>query len=226
MSDHNAIRGLIAPVALGAATEQETTDVERHAATCDDCRAELDLLRGAAAGLALEVPQLDPPPTLKARVMDAVRAENRVQAAVAPPRRRRWASWPSLAGAMAVLAVGLVAWNVSLQGNDPASRQISFVGTKDPGVSGRVVIDAKGAAVMRITGLPALAADQGYELWSIRGGTPRSEGFAARTSQGEVVVATADLAGATALAVTPEQRSNIAAPSDTPIVVVPLTSTD
>jgi anti-sigma-K factor RskA len=225
VSDHNAIRELIAPVALGAATEQETSDVERHAATCHDCRAELDLLRGAAAGLALEVPQLDPPPALKARVMDAVRAENRIQGVVAPPRRRRWALWPSLAGALAVLAAGLVVWNVSLQGNDPATRQIAFVGANDPGVSGRVVIDAKGSAVMRITGLPPLAADQSYELWTIRDGKPRSEGFAARTAQGEVVVATADLAGASALAITPERRSNTVAPSDTPIVVVPLTST-
>jgi anti-sigma-K factor RskA len=225
VSDHNAIRELIAPVALGAATEQETTDVERHAATCHDCRAELDLLRAAAAGLALEVPQLDPPPALKARVMDAVREENRSRALLAPPRGRRWALFPSLAGALAVLVVGLVVWNVSLQENDRAGRQISFVGTKDPGVSGRVVIDAKGAAVMRITGLPALASDQSYELWTIRDGTPRSEGFGARTAQGEVVVATADLAGASALAITPEHRSNTSAPSDTPIVVVPLAST-
>ena len=224
MSDHNAIRELIAPVALGAATEQETADVERHAATCHDCRAELDILRGAAAGLALEVPQLDPPPALKGRVMDAVRAEHRSQAVGAPSRRGRWALWPSLAGALAVLTAGLVAWNVSLQGNGPASRQISFVGTNDPRVSGRVVIDAKGTAVMRITGLPQLAADQSYELWTIRDGRPRSEGFAALTAHGEVVVATADLAGASALAITPEHRSNTAAPSVTPIVAVPLKS--
>ena len=225
MSDHNAIRELIAPVALGAATEQETADVERHAATCHDCRAELDVLSAAAAGLALEVPQLDPPPALKGRIMDAVRVENRVQAVGTPSRRGRRTLWPALAGALAVLAAGLVAWNVSLQGNGPASRQISFVGTSDPGVSGRVVIDAKGTAVMRITGLPQLAADQSYELWTIRDGRPRSEGFAARTAHGEVVVATADLAGASALAITPEHRSNTNAPSVTPIVVVPLKST-
>ena len=224
MIDHEAIRDLIAPVALGAATEQETAEVERHAATCNDCRAELDILRGAAAGLALDVPQLDPPAALKTRVMDAVRADSRAKAPLAQPRRSRFTFWPSLAGALAVLAAGLIAWNVNLQGDDPARRQISFVGTKDPTVSGRVVIEDN-TAVMRITGLEALAPDESYELWTIRDGIPRSEGFAARTAQGEVVVATADLTGVTDLAITPEKRSNTAAPSDAPIIVVSLMST-
>lgn len=219
MSTHDALRDLIAPVALGAATEHETAEVERHAATCHDCRAELDILRGAAAGLALDVPQLDPPPALKMRVMDAVRADNRARLPVAPVRRRRLSAWPALAGAMAVLAVGLLTWNVTLQGGGSGGREIPVATAS---VSGSVVIE-DGAAVMRLTGLPALRADEGYELWTIRDGTARSEGFAARTAQGEVVVATADLDGVSALAITPEKRSNTAAPSVAPVVAVPLT---
>lgn len=224
MSDHDAIRDLIASVALGAATEHEHAEVERHAATCHDCRAELDGLRSAVAGLALDVPQIDPPTALKDRIMDAVRADGRPRTSPAPVRRPRRAMWPALAGALAVLAAGLVTWNVTLQGDGPETRQISFVGTTDRSVSGRVVIDESGAAVMRIVGLPPLEAGESYELWTIRGGTPRSEGFAARTANGEVIVATADLAGVTALAVTPEERSNTAAPSVAPVVVVPLQS--
>ncbi len=222
MNDHDAIRDLIAPVALGAATEQEQAEVERHATTCHDCRAELDGLRSAAASLALEVPQLDPPAALRDRIMDAVCADGRVRTPVAPVRRRGFAMWPALAGALAVLAAGLVTWNVTLQGDGQPTRQIAFVGTTDTSISGRVIIDDNGAAVMRITGLPALDADESYELWTIRDGTPRSEGFAARTAQGEVVVATADLAGVTALAITPEARSNTASPSVAPVIMVPL----
>lgn len=219
MIDHEAIRELIAPVALGAATEHETADVERHAASCHDCRAELDIMRGAAAGLALAVPQLDPPPALKARVMEAVHAQSRVHAPAVPVRRGRLLRWPALAGAMAVLMLGLVSWNVALQRDGSGGRQIAVA---TGSVSGRVVIDADGAAVMRLTGLAALAPDEGYELWTIRDGTARSEGFAARTAQGEVVIATADLAGVSALAITPEKRSNTLAPSVTPVVVVSL----
>ena len=51
MSVHEAMRDLLAAVALGAATEQEAADVERHAATCHDCRAELDALKSAANGV-------------------------------------------------------------------------------------------------------------------------------------------------------------------------------
>lgn len=217
MSEHTAIRELIAPVALGAATEQEAAEVERHAATCHDCRAELDVLRGAAAGLALEVPQLDPPPALRARVMEAVRAEGRARTPVVAPRRGGMSRWQALAGAMAVLVAGLVAWNVTLLRDGSGGREIPIAAGS---VAGRVVIDADGAAVMRMTGLPALAADEGYELWTIRNGKPRSEGFAARTAQGEVIVATADLAGVSALAITPEKRSNTVAPSVIPPVVV------
>lgn len=222
MSDHDAIRDLIAPVALGAATEQEHAEVERHTATCHDCRAELDGLRNAVAGLALDVPQLDPPTALKGRIMDAVGADGRPRTTSVPVHRPRRVRWPALAGALAVLAAGLLTWNVTLQGGGPETRQIAFVGTTDRSVSGRVVIDERGSAVMRIVGLPPLEADESYELWTIRGGTPRSEGFAARTATGEVVVATADLAGVTALAVTPEERSNTSAPSVAPVVMVPL----
>jgi anti-sigma-K factor RskA len=225
MSAHDHIRELIAPVALGAATEVEEAEVERHAATCHECRAELEALRGAATGLALEVPQMDPPPQLKARVMDAVRADARARAVVAkaPAPRRRLSLWPATAGALAVLAVGLVAWNVSLQSDTGAeAAPISFVGTADPTIRGTVVIGDDGVAVMRVTGLPLPAAGVSYELWTIRNGVPRSEGFAAMTPTGEAVVATAAIGDATALAITPEVRTNTAAPTVDPIIVVPL----
>lgn len=220
MSDHEVIRSLIAVVALGAATEQEIADVERHAATCSDCRDELDGLRAATTGLALDVPQLDPPAALKRKVLAAVH-DGSVRRGRAGPGRPwpRFALWPAAAAAFGALAIGLFAWNVSLRGGDSA-REIAFVGAG--GASGKVVITDDGTAVMRITGLPALAASQGYELWTIRGGKPRSEGFAARTEGGDIVVATGDIGDAKALAVTAEERANTAAPTQDPLVTVPL----
>jgi anti-sigma-K factor RskA len=73
-----------------------------------------------------------------------------------------------------------------------------------------------------VSNLPGLAADESYELWTIRDGKPRSEGFAARTADGEIVVATADLEGATALAITPEPRLNTTAPTGDQLVVIDL----
>ena len=227
MSDHAGIRDLIGAVALGAATDEEHDRVERHAAICHECRSELDGLRAAASVFALEVPQLDPPATLKRRVMASVRddaARNHRPAASRP--RRALALWPALAGALAVLVAGLVAWNITLQRDRGADNTVAFVGTADaPAAAGRLTIDREGTAVMRITGLPALPSNQGYELWTVRNGVPRSEGFAARTAAGEVVVATADLDGASALALTPEPRSNTASPTGTKLVVVPIRAT-
>lgn len=225
MTEHDAIRDLVAAVALGAASEQEIVDVERHAATCAECRSELDALRAATAGLALDVPQLDPPAQLKKRVMDTVREDaSRRPRSPAPARRRRFAVWPSLAGALAAAVVGLFAWNVTLRGGEPDGRTIPFAGqAQAPQVRGTVTVRDDGTAVMRIDGLPVLDPDKSYELWSIRDGTPRSEGFAGRTADGQVIVATADVGSATALAVTAELRTNTGAPTQEPLIVVPLT---
>ena len=225
MSGHDEIRDLIGAVALGAATPDEHARVEHHAATCHECRAELDGLRAAAGALALDVPQVEPPTALRRKVMAAVRDDAARNRRPAPSRSRRGlALWPALTGALAVLAAVLVAWNVTLQRDGGGDNTVAFVGTADaPAAAGRLSIDDTGTAVMRITGLPAPATpDQGYELWTVRNGVPRSEGFAAQTAAGEVVVATADLDGASALALTPEPRSNTAAPTGATLVVVPL----
>lgn len=226
MTDHDAIRDLVAAVALGAATEQEVAEVERHAATCPECRSELDALRAATAGLALDVPQVDPPPALKKRVMDAVRDDAvRRPRVAAPPPRRRFAMWPALSAGLAALVIGLFAWNVTLRDGGGDGRTIPFAGqAQAPQVRGTVTVRDDGTAVMRIQGLPPLEEGKGYELWSIRDGTPRSEGFAALTADGEVVVATADVASASALAVTAEQRTNTGAPTQDPLIVVPLST--
>jgi hypothetical protein len=224
MSGHDEIRDLIGAVVLGAATDAETALVSRHAATCHECRAELDGLRAAASALALAVPQVDPPAALKRSVMAAVRDDAaRARPAGASRSRRRLARWPALAGALAVLAAGLLAWNLTLQDGRSGTETVAFAGTADaPGATGRLTVADDGTAVMRISGLPAPAAGEGYELWSVRDGVPRSEGFAARTEHGEVVIATADLDGASALAVTREPRINTTAPTGAKLVVVPL----
>ena len=139
------------------------------------------------------------------------------------PRRRRIGRWPAIAGALAVLAAGLLAWNVTLQGDRGGTATIAFVGTTDaPAAQGRLSIADDGTAVMRITGLPAPGADEGYELWTIRDGVARSRASPPGPPSGEVVVATADLDGASALALTREPRANTAAPTGAKLVVVPL----
>lgn len=62
-----------------------------------------------------------------------------------------------LAGALAVLVVALVAWNVSLRGDADGAREVAVVASADaPSARGRVVIRDDGTATVRVTGLPEL----------------------------------------------------------------------
>ena len=100
--------------AAGALDGRELAEFEAHLATgCAICAERLRETREALALLPRSLPEVPPPPALRARVLDAIAAERRPAAApVAPlrpaPRRRRalwWAGWAGLAAAAALLVV-------------------------------------------------------------------------------------------------------------------------
>lgn len=100
--------------AAGALDGRELAGFEAHLATgCAICAERLRETREALALLPRSLPEVPPPPALRARVLDAIAAERRPAAApVVPlrpaPRRRRaiwWAGWTGLAAAAALLVV-------------------------------------------------------------------------------------------------------------------------
>jgi hypothetical protein len=92
-----------------------------------------------------------------------------------------------------------------------------------PGISGQVlVLRDQDTAVVRLRNLPPAGAGRAYELWAIRDGRPVSAGFMTASEGDGAVAATQDLDGVTALAVTPEPRSNTRAPTGPQVVVAPL----
>jgi anti-sigma-K factor RskA len=105
---------------LGALPDEERLSFEEYLAAHPERQAEIDEL-GAVAGLLAFSPQeQEPSPELRSRVMEVVEAE-------AEPRRARdrstlarigdFLSVRSLAlGAAALLIIGLLSWNVALQG--------------------------------------------------------------------------------------------------------------
>ncbi len=124
--EHLECSEVLGAYALDALPEAESARVRAHLADCHGCRAELDWLRAAVDTLPASVPQVEPPPELKARVMEIVEAEAELlraagEAADRPPtpsrqRRRRWTGMPSLrpplafgAGLAAVAVVAVVA---------------------------------------------------------------------------------------------------------------------
>jgi anti-sigma-K factor RskA len=237
VTGHDDLRDLVASVALGAASPQEEALLEAHTAACPECAEALVRARAGASALALSVPQVDPPPSLRRSVMDVVQREAalsapRVQGApAAAPREGRLRRllpgraglWPVLAGGLAVLLAVTVVWS-AVPGGGGAPERVPVVAAAT-GVAGEATVLTGGdTAVLRMTGLPALPAGRGYEVWVLRdGAAPRSAGF--MTARGDGVVAVADdLDGATALAVTPEELTNTAAPSSTPLATVDLRS--
>lgn len=112
--------------ALPSSTVPEDVALREHLDGCAACRADLDgwtrlqaavsdaLAQGSPRVAANLVDPIEPPPSLRARVLTAVRTEN--EAALAPvpmaatPARRRWfaeprTAWLSLAAALVVLVV-------------------------------------------------------------------------------------------------------------------------
>ena len=155
--EHDALRDLIAPVALGAAAPHEIARVEGHAAECAVCREELASLRAAADVLAVAVPLREPSVDLKASIMKVVRAEAGERqdaaaqadspAAAMPrpaPARRRWFAMPAwpVAATVASVLVLLAAWGVVSQvgsGDKPDVTTLALQPTADapasPGAS-------------------------------------------------------------------------------------------
>ena len=240
-AEHDALRDLMAPVALGAAERHEAARVEAHAAECAVCREELMSLRAGADVLAVAVVQQEPSSDLKAALMRTVHAEAPARAAAAgvgsapsrlpaPTRRTRRAwrpttllrPWPIVA-AFASVAALLLGWNIALQ-TSPSPRgdvtALALSGTSDaPGVTGRVVyVPGEDTAVVRLSRLPQLDAGDAYQLWVIRDGKARSAGLFEQTGPAEAQSVASGLAGADGLAVTAQPRTNRSTPEG-PILV-------
>jgi len=214
--EHDAIRELLAPVALGAAEPAEVERVEAHVAECAVCLEELAGLSAASGVLALAVPPVDPPPALRESIMARVRA---TAGSIRP--------WPAVA-VVAVIAAILLGWNIVLQTSDEGGREdvaaLSVTGSADaPSISGRVVyVPGEDTAVMRLNGLPPLKEGDAYQLWVLRGGMPESAGLFQPTGPAQAVRVADNLAGADALAVTAQPRTSRTAPEGPILVTAPL----
>jgi anti-sigma-K factor RskA len=118
--NHERFEDLKDAYVLGALPEEERLSFEEYLAAHPERQAEIDEL-GAFAGLLAFSPQeQEPSPELRRRVMEVVEAEaepRRVGDRSTLARIGDFLSVRSLAlGAAALLVIGLLAWNVALQG--------------------------------------------------------------------------------------------------------------
>jgi anti-sigma-K factor RskA len=183
--DHEDLREHAALLVLGALTPQERADFEAHLADCGECAAEVHSLGAVPAMLARAVPQVEPPPALRDRVLQAVTSGNsRLEQARAPhdpSRTGALAPWLAVAASL-ILTVALGAYAFALRGRigaletrlrdalaraDAGDRQLADVRRVAADAESRVaVLAAPDLNRVDLAGQPAAPQASGRGYWS------------------------------------------------------------
>jgi len=245
---------LASAFALEALLPEEAESYLRHLEGCDLCRRLVVECQAAADLLPLALEEETGSSDLKQRIMSQAALEldqpetpRRVRDQENPRWGIRWPDWLSpnaakVAAAFAVVTVGLVLWNVTLQINNGSTSeltatQLNLIETIG---SGAAVIELKGTeaaldasaqlvqaadgniAFLILRDLPLLASGEEFEIWSIGEGVPISVGtFAKETGREQLVSFSADFSDAQniGISIEPENGSPTGQPTG-PIVLL------
>jgi len=228
MTDHTRYRDDVGAYLLGALPELERQAFERHLRGCGDCQEELERLRPAADALPGSVEQFQPPPRLKASLMEVL--EREAKAGQPAPRRSRLGfTRPATRGRFvrpalvaAVVLIGLVVgFAVSQLGGDETRTLAATVDRAMPQAGGTLRI-ADDRATLRLHDMPDLGSARVYQVWLQHGDrlVPTRTFEVGRSGAGRVEVP--DVDDADGVYVTREPRGGAQVPSEDPIVSVPL----
>jgi anti-sigma-K factor RskA len=217
---------LLGPYLLGALDPGEQAEFEAHLDRCGGCGHEVELLRVGADALALGVPQHEPRPELRERVMSVVRREAELLAAAGPeadrpapatPGRRWWRrpaiTAPLMAAAAAAIAV------IVLSGQDVRTIDAA----QAPAGSEVTLLVHDEHATLVAEGLPAPPAGRIYQVWLKR---PRRDPQPTRAlfRPGDQGTASVDLPvsldGIEALLVTHEPLGGSESPTRDPVIAL------
>lgn len=229
---HEEYAECIGAYLLGALPDAEADAFERHAAGCSLCREELERLRPAAEALPRAVPQVAPPPALKAAIMADVRSE-----AAAPGRRSPWPALsrlrvalprlrqsPAWAGAVAVLVLGVLSGYGAGRLADGDEARVLSARVDPHGAQGAsaslLVPEGDGAAVLSAQGLESGGL---YVAWVQRGDEVIYESSFNARPDGSAKAAIESLVGVDRVMVTRERSAAVSAPGGPPVITVATT---
>lgn len=226
---------------LGALPDDERATVEAYLALHPERQAEVDELAGVTGLLALAPPEYEPSADLRRRVMDAVEAESaRPRAARQRPASSwldRFAGLRNVAlGAAAVLVVGLLSWNVLLQGDieelrgqveearsanqSQETREIALGGSwAEQGASAEVTALKDDRAILVVEDMPSMPKDRTGQVWVIHDDKPLPSGLLDPSGNMAATAITTPLRGAEAIAVTIEPAGGSDKPTSDPVLV-------
>jgi anti-sigma-K factor RskA len=228
---------------LGALPEEERLEFEQYLAAHPELQAEMEELSTVAGLLAFSVREQEPSPDLRRRIMDTVEAE-----AVQPrtSQRRSWLArlWEAVGprdlalAAAAVLAIGLFSWSMLLQGEvrdlqgrvqslqsqpqdqsqGPQMIALGGAGTEQ-GVRAELVTLKDDRAVLVAENMPPAPEGKTYQIWVIKGDTPKPSGLFEPKGDSIAVVVENPVEGADAVAVTVEPEGGSKKPTTDPMLV-------
>jgi anti-sigma factor RsiW len=234
MTDHATYMDEVGAYLLGALTDAERSAFEGHLAGCPECRHELERLRPAAEVLPRSVEQVEPPASLKRSLMEVVDREARAAGTAEPARTRRSLA-ERLGGLLrpirpvavaGVLAAGLLIGFAVAQvgGGDDGRTVVATVDhSKLPDASGRLTVHDDGEATLEVRGMPSPGAGRVYQAWVQRDGMVEPQPtFEVGADGAGAVAVPEDVSGAQAVLITREPRGGSRAPSEKPILTVPL----
>lgn len=229
MSEIHALSGAYA---IDALDDHERALFELHLADCADCRAEVDSLREAAAGLA-DATVVPPPPALRADVLAAIKTVRPLpplppQITRSTGRGRRFRGLLVAAAAVAVVGTGTL---VTQPWADQPSTFDQVVAASDvdtasvPMDGGKVTVfrsESVGRAALKADDMPAPPAGKVYELWLQIDGAMVPAGLLDASGDQEFLL-TGDASEATAAGITVEPDGGSPQPTTTPIALFDLT---
>ena len=238
---------------LGALPEEERLSFEDYLATHPERQAEIDEL-GAVAGLLAFSPQeQEPSPQLRSRVMEVVEAEagsGRVRDRSTFARIGDYLSVRSVAlGAAALLVIGLLSWNVMLQGQvedlqgrvqdaqgqiqdlqgelevaqAQQSQTIKLKGSwAEQGAIAEVASMQKHQIILVARNMPSVPEDKTCQIWVIKGDVPKSSGLFQPDGNGTATPITNSITKADVIAVTVEPAGGSKKPTSDPVLLADL----
>ncbi len=224
--------------ALGALSEEERQEVEDYLRAHPELRAEVDELRSVANLLALSPQEYEPSPKLRRDLLNRISSSHEATSAADPSVRqgspRQGGLWrlfgPGGLAAAAVLAlvtIGMFAWNVSLQEENQAlqgyirgQQTYALQGTgAAQEVHGEVVPLGDERAVLMVEDCPSPPEGETYQAWIMREDVPEPAGLFEPNDAG---IAAAPLEGsiegADAVAVTLEPLGGSSSPTSDPLL--------
>jgi anti-sigma-K factor RskA len=253
--NHERFEDLKDAYVLGALPEEERLSFEEYLAAHPERQAELDEL-GAVAGLLAFSPQeQEPSPELRSRVMEVVEAEaepRRVRGRSTLARVGDFLSVRSLAlGAAALLVIGLLSWNVLLQGQVEdlqgrvqdaqgqvqdlqaqveqdkrqlqQSRTIALEGSwADQGANAELASIHKNQIILVARDMPSVPEDRTCQIWVISDDVPKPSGLFRPDGNMTAAPVTNSIKKGDVIAITVEPAGGSKKPTSDPVLLAKL----